>query len=318
MKKFQFLLLALTAVAFTFIATSCGEDEEIIVVNDPPSLAFVADDANGLNAPYPTADFEIQKDEAFVYVAIEGVQGTGALQSLTVTEDGVNVDAASLSFYDLRAAADVAANNPLLITGDNTTGFTWEIGIALDGTVGTRTFAFELVDENGEVATVSIAFSTFLAEVSTTLEGVLLNQAGPAGQGGLDLDTGNSTGTVGTDPSAADAEIKDEGINNLDPSVNWKQQISAINDAVIRIPGADFPEDFKFADVTKVDEIIAFYDGGDALPNVDGTGELVSDPVAVGDIFFVNRGDTYYLLEVTEVNIVTTDNSDNIVFDVKF
>lgn len=318
MKKFQFLLFALTAVAITFIATGCGEDEEIIVVNDPPSLAFIADDANGLNAPYNTTDFEVQKDSAFVYVGLEGAQGTGALQSLTVTEDGVNVDASRLAFYDLRASADVLANNPLLITGDNTTGFTWEVGIALDGAISTRTLGFELVDENGEVSSVTINVSTYLADVSNTLEGVLLNQAGPAGQGGLDLDDGSSTGTVGSDPSSADAEIKDEGINALDPSVNWKQQISAINDSEIRIPGADFPEDFKFADVTKVDEIITFYDGGDQLPNTNGSGDAVSDPVVVGDIFLVKRGDRYYLLEVTEVNPTTNDNSDNIVFDVKY
>ena len=319
MKKFLLLLAIVAMTGTLFISTGC-EEEDPPVVNVGPSMDFTDTDPTGLNGPYPTTDVETDDPDATLYVGLSAVTGTGQLQSLTISEDGTKLATARMTIRDLNDGSAITANNPLLITGVNVDGFLLEIGIDVSDELATKEYTFELVDENGESTTLSISVTTVEPPdpIEMTLEGVLLNQAGPAGQGGLDLDDGPSTGTI--DASAIDAEIKDEGIDLALPTAsNWKRQISAINDSEIRVPATDqLPEGFDFANVTTKVEIRSLYDGGDQLPNTDGTGELVSDPVEVGDYFFVKRGDRYYLLIVKEVNPTTNNNMDNIVFDVKY
>ena len=319
MKNF-FQLFVLAVVAAAFVATGCGEDETPIF-DTPPSIDFADSHPNGLNGPYPTTDVEVTDVDQWVYVVLEAVAGTGNINSITVTEDDVKVATDRLSFRDLTADADITANNPLLVVGDNAAGFSIEIGINPHDDIAAKTYAFEVGADDGQTSTVTFTITTIDpgTPVSTVLEGVLLNQAGPAGQGGLDLDDGSSTGTV-IDASAADAEIKDEGIDvSLPNDQNWKAQISAINDAEMRIPGAGFPEDFDFANVATVEEIQGYFDGGEQLPNYDADDdEYISDAVEVGDVFLVTRNGVYYLLQVTAVNPTPADNADNIVFDIVF
>lgn len=316
MKKLFFLFLLAAGVV---VLTNTGCEDETIVDPIAPTLAFRSDDPTGVRPSFPTSDFD-SETTGFVYVAVNVIAGSSNLKTLTVYEDGNKLATDRISLRDLNSGDDVTVQNPLLLLGDYVNGFDFEIGLDLQDDISTKAYTVEVEDENGQIQSLTINISTIDpgTPIEMTLEGVLLNQAGPAGQGGLDLDDGSSTGTLASDPTQIDGEINDEGIDlALPPADNWKRQISAMNDAEMRIPGASFPVDFNFGDVSTKEEIQAFFDGGDPLPNPDG-GELISDPVEIGDIFFVKRGSKYYLLEVTDVVPTTSDNSDKIVFDVKY
>jgi hypothetical protein len=165
-------------------------------------------------------------------------------------------------------------------------------------------YTFEVTDASGNTATVDVTINTGTAAAEIT--GVLLNQAGPAGTGGLDLDAGNSTGSAD-----ASAEIRDQGIDLAEPNAtNWIQKISGVNGAEIRYAG-NLPDGSNYEDITTQEEIEGAFTNSDALSGG------ISSVVAVGDEFVVESAGKYYFLLVTEVNITTNNNSDNYVFSIK-
>jgi hypothetical protein len=319
MKKLLFFF-AISTLVFGFLGTGCEPEDDTPVVDLAPSADFIDTDPTGvLIGNYPTTDFAVEDTDALVYVAIQAVAGTADIQSITVSEDGSPVDASTrLTFRDLVANSVITANNPLLITGDNVEGFTIEIGIDPHDDIATKTYGFDITDSNGKTATLTISITTIDpgTPVEMTLEGVLFNQGGPAGFGGLDLDDGSSTGTGAMDTGA---EIRDWGIDtDLPVAENWLRQIGPINGTTLRILNPDkLPEGFTFAGVETKEEISDLFDvAGEDLPNDSGE---KSDAVEVGQFFAVNKGDTtYYLLEIKEVNITAGDNTDNYVIDIKY
>ncbi|MCB0644126.1 MAG: hypothetical protein KDC44_20925, partial [Phaeodactylibacter sp.] len=160
MKRFQYLLFALAAVTVSLVATSCGEDEVPTPVNDPPSMTFLSTDPTSVNGDYQTTSFETDLAGQTIYVGLDAVQGTGALQSLQVTENDEKVSTDRLSFRDLSDGSEITANNSLLITGTNVEGFQMEVGIQLQSDFSTSTYAFILTDENGETTSLSLDVTT--------------------------------------------------------------------------------------------------------------------------------------------------------------
>ena len=143
------------------------------------------------------------------------------------------------------------------------------------------------------------------------LQGVLLNSAGPAGTGGLDLDTGNGTGS-----DDIEAEIKDNGIDtDLPDEDNWLRTISPINDASMRYLRAGengLSETFTFADISFKEDLPGLYENGIEL--TDGA----SDVVMIEDVFIVKRDERYWVLEVIEIVTDPNANEDSYTFDVKY
>jgi len=129
--------------------------------------------------------------------------------------------------------------------------------------------------------------------------------------GGLDLDNGLSTGS-----SDEAAEIRDLGIDtDLSAEINWIQKISGANDATIKalkIGENNLLEGFTFEGVNSKEAIATLYNDN-GIDLTDGQ----SDVVSVGDLFVVNRGDNYYLIEITLVTVTTTDNADGYTMDIK-
>lgn len=274
-------------------------------------------------------DAELAPGETFA-VELQAIPGDNPLQSFTFLVDGVEPDAGTITnYYDelIVNGSSEAANNPLVLFEGLKDGATIAIEITpfeqMDGEV--RTYSFQIADEVGEVAIVSLDIT--IVDPSTplemTLNGVLFNQGGPTGTGGLDLDTGDSTGST-----ADAAEIQDEGIDiDIADANNWRQQISAANDAEMLAADLDaLPENFSFENVTSKEEVQAVFDTGAALTGSDAdcnctdsvSGEAVSEPVNAGDVFAVKRGDQYYLVRIDEVNNVAIDNSDNYVVSIKY
>lgn len=312
MKKFLFLFV-FAATAAIFLNTGCTEDDPIVV---DPSLSLTSDDPTGVRGPFPTDNFSTSDLNGFAYIAVNALAGTNDLETLTVLEDGANVPADRLSFRDLDANTAVLAQNPILLIGYESK-LLWEIGINPQDDYSTKTYTIEVTDTDGNTVSVSIDITTFDpgTPITNTLEGVLLNQAGPAGTGALDLDAGIGTGT--TTGNFTISEIRDWGIDQgLPNDENWLRQIGPINNTTVRYAGG-LPGDFEFADITTKEEIEGYFDAGSALPNDGGT---KSDPVAVGDYFVVKSADgaKYYFLEVIEVNVTANDNADNYKFNIKY
>ena len=314
MRKFLLLFVFASAIAI-FLNTGCTEDPTPLI---DPTIEFTSDDPTGTNGPYPTTNFSTSDLNGYSYVAVNALAGTNDLESLTVLEDGSNVPAARLRFRDLDTDTDVTVQNPILLIGYESS-LLWEIGIDPQDDYSTKTYTIEVTDTEGNTASVSIDITTFDPGTPITKEliGVLLNQAGPAGTGALDLNDGIGTGT--TTGNFAISEIRDWGIDlGLPVDQNWLRQIGPLNGTTVRVAGG-LPGDFKFDDIATKEEIQSYFDAGTALPNGSGA-NAKSDPVEVGDFFVVKNADgsTYFFLEVDEVNITAADNGDNYKFNIKF
>ncbi len=176
---------------------------------------------------------------------------------------------------------------------------------------GSATYRIVIADEFGNASEITKTVQTGSSGTpTTTLTGILLNQAGPSGTGGLDLDTGNSTGSADLD-----AEIRDMGIDAGPVATNWLQQIAGINGSTVRalVAGQNgLLESFSFESVSVVEEISAIHNAN----GIDFSGG-VSNTVLVGDVFSVENNGRYFLLKVTNINVTTDDNNDGYTFSVK-
>ena len=312
MKKFLWLFaFALTSTVFF---TSCEEDtvDPGPGFDTPPSISISGISATTVE-PGATITFTVTANS-----------GTNEMNSLKVTEDGVNMSATDGSYsIDEFVAQSLTLNNPQLLTNNDRTNFTYNISIIVPATPGD--YVYEAVVADDKNVEDSDSFTVTVEEtgtpLSSTLVGVLLNQAGPAGQGALDLDQGFGTGVTsnGMNATPADAEIRDMGIDtDLPNAENWRQQIGAMNDATLRVVDVNAqPEGFSFANVATKEEIIAAYDTGINLPT-EVNGIPASDPVSTGDLFVVERGGVYYLLSVASVDVTASDNTDSYTFDIKY
>jgi len=181
---------------------------------------------------------------------------------------------------------------------------------------GVQEYTIAIADATGEQYLQTFTIDVGSVTPVTTLEGILFNRAGPAGTGGLDLDTGASTGSM--DP---EAEIKDEGIDiSLPNSTNWIRRISGTNDAQVRELKPlqnGLPENFTFAGINSQEEIQSIWANG-ILFEMNSNGDLTSNFVEVGNVFIVERQGKFYVIEIIEINETQDNNNDNYVIDIKF
>lgn len=317
--KLSGLVLALTFL----ISTGCNPEDDTPIITLGPDLFFVADPG------FLTTDAELNVGETFK-VKLRADRGDNDLRTLSFTFDGINPQGADLANYIKAISAggsSLTANNPLLIVGAATGGTTFELEIFPFGQVlnETVTYSFTVEDVDGRRATASLDITISGTPLQRTLVGVLFNQAGPTGTGGLDLDEGVGTGSA--DPNA---EIRDLGINcNIDPAQqeNWRRQIGSVNGTnMVKVNVAAQAEGFTFDKVETREVILAAYDTGITLADGFSTNAQcvqtpvtdVSDPVVVGDMFVIRKADTYYLIHIDEVNAVGGSNGDNYKISIKY
>ncbi|MEM1214674.1 MAG: hypothetical protein AAGJ82_03245 [Bacteroidota bacterium] len=338
MQNLLLKLASLGLILAVVLFTACGEDDPLpgggsgVVLG--PELSFVSD---------PTAfntDFDIEETETSFTVIVRTSKGDANLKSLTITENGTSLPTGEPDGrLTVSGGGLTTANNPLLIAGTAVDGADYTFTITLpDGISEGDVFAyvFDLEDDNGEKAVIDIV-ATVVAPPGTPLDnldgisGVLLNQAGPAGTGGLDLDAGAGTGSTN-----AAAEIRDLGIDCTIPVAqeNWRALFGTVNGAEMVRINTSMLENFSYESVSTKEAIadafnstaaVELQDGLSQAPNCDTTPVTdVSGAVVVGDIFAVKSGEKFYLLRVDAVNFVhsATDpdirNDDNYEFSVKF
>ena len=281
---------------YTFrMADSASETDEtsvdITVVTTPLMLAF--ESANGGFS----ADATFTMPTAFK-VELIATKGGSDLSTLVVTEDGTAIDASRITFNTDNDAgtASAFATNPLDLIDTEKSGFNWFLWVDTHST-GTKTYTFKITDEAGEVEEVSLAITIFAGTAVTELSGKLLkNAAGPVGTGGIDLMTGEGTGS-----SDAAAHLKDTGSDfSLPNATNWKQKIAPVNGSILRTPAADFA---GYGATLYSEEVAAAFDAGSDI--------VQTDVVNIGDMFLVRAMDgTTFLVKVDNIN-VTTDNNDD-------
>ncbi|MCB0703694.1 MAG: hypothetical protein KDC34_00225 [Saprospiraceae bacterium] len=324
MKKFL-SLFALVAITLVFVTSGCKEDDTIDPINFPPDVVFLLEDPTD-GSVYDYADYTTDDTTSFASIGIKADKGTGALKSLTITQDGGNVSVDRLIIRDLRTDTEITANNPLLILGDNVDGFEIEILLNLQDEFSAATYTFDVADENGLVGSSSITVTTFkpATPLDMSLSGVLFNAAGPAGTGGLNLIDGSS---VGSTNSAA--QIRDLGIDCAEPNAsNWLAQFGTVNGADMKEVDATQLENFTFSGVDSKEVISEAYSKGVALSDgstVNTTGcdavpLSVTDVAAptAGDVYVVESNGVYYMIEVESVNITTSSNGDSYTLNIKY
>lgn len=267
----------------------------------------------------PTVDHKVDVNvNALFSTKFKVSKGTAQLQSIEVLIDDVRAkDSSRLFYHNLQTPFNA---NPYTIPTADKDNLEKDIIIRSPMVPGVYKYTIKFIDATGLSSSKNITAT--VGTKITMLQGILLNQSGPAGQGGLDLDTGKSTGTVSSDPTTATADIRDEGIVNLNSDPTWRQQISGINGSVIKyvLKGKNgVPETFKFEDIAFSEQIASLFGNGTNFTQKSTTGNRdVSDKVNVGEVFVVKNGDKHYLIIVKNVKVTTNDNSDSYTFDVKF
>lgn len=315
----QKLLLSLAGLALAFtviLSTGCNPDGDDPIDPSGPDARFVTE------AGFLDGSADVEVGQTFK-IKVSLLTGDNKLQSVTIYEDDVKL---GTSFFTINGGA-LLANNPFLVTGADKDGVTYEFEISTVNTVGAvRTYEVEVADEKGLTDAVSLTITSkapATTPIEMSLTGVLLNQAGPVGQGGLNLDNGQSTAS-----DAASAEIRDVGIDcGLPDATNWRKQIGTINGAEMRRVRADMVENFSFANATNKEIIAAAFETGSSILDTNsaidcqGNSVIVRDmtlPLVVGDMFVISANSKIYLIRVDEVNVTTNDNDDNYKLSIKY
>ncbi len=279
------------AVAIT-VGTGTGGGDP----NEPPTISVGGND-----------EVDLEANSLYSITVSATPAGEARLAFIAVYQDGNLIDASRCEL-----GAYPFTENEFALPEEYQAGIDNEMLLIRVHDSGTSVYRVEIIDEYGN-------FNSFEKTVTTgptgtpvdVITGALLNAAGPTGTGGLDLSTGEGTGSMD-----AAADIRDLGIDNGPVETNWLQQIAGVNGATVRYlrPGENnLAEGFTFAGVDSKETVEAIFDNG-----VDLTGG-VSDAVQIGDMFTVRTGvgESFALL-VTNVVVTAADNSDQYEFDIKF
>jgi len=259
-----------------------------------------------------------------VQIPIEGKAGSDALQTISVFVDGdpdlVPVPADRLYYGEISAAGQFT-DNPYTIPTEDQESFTRDIYIRAQDGQSKENYIIAISDGVNDPVFVEVVINTFPGGVEGNplglRMGVLLNAAGPAGTGGLDLDSGAGTGS-----RDENAEIKDNGIDtDLGPANNWLQRISGVNGTTLKqlVPNTNgLSESFSFDALELDTQLRDIWGNGVEFAGVNDSGEPWSETVQVGDIFIAENSGKYYALLVTNIDVNPETNGDSYTFDIKY
>lgn len=293
--KSTFLKLFSLLLVSSFLLTSCEEEEEPIT-GTAPTITLTDGEGN------VGSTFSPNEEISFTFMV---ARGTSDMNSVQVNENGnaIAENSGRIEFNDTIPSA-----NPALLFGDDETGFTLKVSIVTNTTPGTYDIDFIVTDSNSPTPrSETYTIEYIVAEPNLELiEGVLFNAGGPQGTGGLDLNTGEGTGS-------ADGHIRDLGLDqSLPDDENWIQKIVPVVNAQRTVTLSYLSDEVNFDDVQYTNQLADLYDGG---TEVDQSG--TANKNVVGDTFIAKEGDDYWIFIIREVNITPDDNEDNYVIDIK-
>jgi hypothetical protein len=315
MQKFILKTVGLVLLTGTLIFNACTPDDGTDGGGNDvaPQASLVAETG------FISANSEVDAGSIFK-VKLRTTPGTNQIKTVEILEEGVKL---ATTRFTINAGA-ITANNPFLITGTAKGGATYDIAIqASTNAQETKRYTFVITDDNNLTDEVTVDITTKGTLLEELTGKLLRNQDGPAGQGGLDLDTGESVGSVATstgnpaiDTSYKRAEINDEG-NVSTSNSTWRQVISPTNGAAVRyIDKGKLPETFSFETVKTQEEIVGAFDSGIKFTAVGG--DFESNKLVEGDVFTVKTADNrYFIIKVTKITVTAGDNNDSYTFSIK-
>lgn len=289
----------LVAVAVFF--ASCGEDDTPIDI-DPigPDAALLAE------AGFVSVADTLDPLTTFS-VRLSAFSGNSALTSVEILENGITLD----DLNRIVISGQAGSANPFALFGADTASFTKDITITATALYNdVSTYSFVVRDAQNQKDTVSVVITTPMEVVTTPLDGnltgVLLNSDGPRGTGGVNLETGAGTGST-----AVGSHLRDQGIDvALPAATNWRQKIAPITANSIEMREAAVGTDFNSV-VNK-----------EAIADIWAAATVSTETAKVqtGKILLAQKAGEarIYLVQVTAVNVMPTDNSDNYELSIKF
>jgi hypothetical protein len=286
-KFFQYLGMLLLGSSLVF--TSCTKDEETDTF--APSIMLSTE------AGFVSADTSVNINGTFK-VKIIASKGSGNLSEVAVFKDNVLLAPSRIKFE-----GNDAVTNPTSVGTFDASALNWEIEVTVDDHEAVHSYRFQVQAADGLTNSVALNITTVDPGTPVDMQmGVLFNQAGPAGTGGLDLDTGIGTGSADTN-----AEIRDMGIDlGQPPATNWRQQIAPVNMSELRAA----PAGTTWDEIATKESIQAGFNASGA--NINMTSKLQG-----GELFFVRRDNKYYFIRIAKVNVTTDNNNDNYEIDIK-
>lgn len=325
MKNFLWLFIAISMVSGSMLFTSCSEDDG--GGGDPGDILPTVT-ISGISST------EVDPGDVVTFT-VTSDKGTNDMSSLTVTLDGTALDAGTNFTIDEYTNNGITLNNPQILTGNDANNFVYTVNVTMPDASGDYTIEVVVADNKNQTSSDFFTVTVFEPVVISTpldfdQDGVLFNQAGPAGNGGLDLDTGLSTGS-----QDADAELRDVGIDCTLTGENWRAEFGTVNGADMVLVDQTVIENFSFDAVDNKEIVenayltagITLNDGVSQAPNCDETPVTdVTDGATVGDVYAIFANGVYYLIRIDEINFVEDDamttqneaNLDNYVVSIKY
>lgn len=261
----------------------------------------------------------IVDSEVLVSFPIRVLRGDNIIEYIAVLDENLDPIDASRIYLGAVVADDQFTENPMMLSVDDQQGFEKTIYIRSQSGQSIQTYTIVVQDAAVEIGSTEVTINTFPGGISgnplTTLEGRLLNRAGPSGTGGLDLDSGAGTGS-----NDAAAEIKDNGIDGSSLETNWRQRISGANNTTIKqlVPNSNgLSENFTFDSATTDTQLADIWGNGVDLVEQNENFEPMTGFVQEGDMFIAQRDGKYYMFVITDIFIDPAGNSDYYMMDIK-
>ncbi|MEM6802828.1 MAG: hypothetical protein AAF696_15570 [Bacteroidota bacterium] len=295
MKKLSNLLIALICLGAIFVG--CEEDPI------PPS-------ANGPTIAVNSGTSEVIDAATVAVNTVFSVDIITTAGDVDITQIEIEENSSLIDAGRITLDGSAAGGNPSPIGANFASGFNWTIGITTSDQVDVvNTYTIRITDADGLSDELSVDI-TQIASVSEETMVLLLNQGGPAGTGGVDLDTGTGTGTRETtdangniDSSYVNAELRDMGI---DVDGNWLKKVGVINNSQLVVPAAGFDYDA----VVSINELVSAFEAGTEVQE--------SEVVTIGNTFIVkNEFGKHFAVKVTDLTETPNDNSDFYTLSVK-
>jgi len=232
-----------------------------------------------------THTFDATKDQdplLPIIITVKGVKGDADLKSLTVKENGTNLDVDRFLVDD-----NDPSSAAILLLGADKQGFTKVFEIDPVAKTGAYKYEFVLTDEKNNTNTVALEVN--IKTVATITSEKMYNYLGPLA-GGLDLLTGKAV-VKGADVNNewATAHIRDNGNDVVGNTYPWKGEFIPWKGSVVR------KTDNSNWDLTvSPGQISSLFD--------NGLTDLATVKMKVGDVYVVKNGDHYFMIKVKEVS----------------
>ncbi|HMP30235.1 MAG TPA: hypothetical protein PKD85_11585, partial [Saprospiraceae bacterium] len=289
---------------YEFVLSDFGGDtaiaqRTILVKSDPPRLRY-----NGPELTVATIGNEAR-------FKLNGVKGSGLLQSLQVLQNNVAIDPSRISFGTIRPTS-----NPFQLDGTDANVFDKDILIQSPSAADSYIYTFILRDE---LDAIGVDSARVLAGTPATelVSKNLYNASRGGNFGALNLIDGSSASV-----NSNNADLIDIGIDSsaTNVSLNWKRQFRAGKDVEIKrilIGQNGIAQTFSYINIFTKEQMVDLFGRGVLLTQKDNEGRLITDPIQIGQIFIIKKLNQYYLLEVAAVIQTAQDNEDYYRFNYK-